>query len=423
MPVPTVSILGIANSAKAYELRDFMLRNGSDYSWEEIGSDEEARALAGVDSMQDARLPMCKLRHGSVLFNPSIQELASALLWYRKPKLASYDLAIFGAGPAGLSAAMYGASEGLKTIVIERSAVGGQASSSSRIENYLGFPEGVSGWELTARARIQAQRLGAEIIIADEAIENVENSIGVTYLASGTRIVARAVICATGIDYNRLGLPEEDRLLGHGLYYGAGSSEADLCTGRVFVIGGGNSAGQAALNFVSHGRQVTMLVRGRSLASTLSTYLVDRIVQNDSIEVRLDSVVTRIVGNDSVQAIEYRSGQAASPTRVETKNVFVCIGGSPRTSWAGPLGIATDSRGYILTGSDLREEDLSPKHWKHASRPCYLQTSVPTMFAAGDVRHNSVKRCATAVGDGATAVSMVHAYLSQFQLASTTASA
>ena len=163
MPVPTVSILGVANSAKAYELRDFMLRNGADYSWVEIGSDEEARTLAGVDTVLDARLPMCKLRHGSVLFNPSIQELASALLWYSKPKLASYDLAIFGAGPAGLSAAMYGASEGLKTIVIERSAIGGQASSSSRIENYLGFPEGVSGWELAARDRIQAQRLGAEI--------------------------------------------------------------------------------------------------------------------------------------------------------------------------------------------------------------------------------------------------------------------
>jgi thioredoxin reductase (NADPH) len=412
MPLPVVAILGIANSAKAYELRDFMLRNGSDYSWHEIGSDEDARLLAGVDSMLDSRLPMCKLQHGSVLFNPSIQELASALLWYSKPKLASYDLAIFGAGPAGLSAAVYGASEGLRTIVIERSAVGGQASSSSRIENYLGFPNGVSGWELAARARVQAQRLGAEIIIADEAIENVENSIGVTYLASGTRIVARAVICATGIDYNRLGLPEEERLLGHGLYYGAGSSEASLCTGRVIVVGGGNSAGQAALNFASHGRQVTMLVRGISLASTLSTYLVDRILQNDSIEVHLDTVVTRLVGNDSVRALEYRSGQAVLPTQVETRNIFVCIGGSPHTSWAGPLGIATDKKGYILTGGDLREENLSPRYWKQGQSPCYLQTSVPNMFAAGDVRHNSVKRCATAVGDGATAVSMVHTYLS-----------
>jgi thioredoxin reductase (NADPH) len=413
MPLPVVLILGIANSAKAYELRDFMLRNGSNYSWQEIASDDDARAFAGVDSMLDSRLPICKLQHGSVLFNPSIQELASALLWYSKPKLASYDLAIFGAGPAGLSAAVYGASEGLKTIVIERSAVGGQASSSSRIENYLGFPDGVSGWELAARARIQAQRLGAEIIIADEAIENVENSIGVTYLASGTRIVARAVICATGIDYNRLGLPEEERLLGHGLYYGAGSSEAGLCTGRVIVVGGGNSAGQAALNFANHGRQVTMLVRGISLANTLSTYLVDRIIENDSIDVLLDTVVTRLVGNDSVRALEYRSGQAVLPTRVETRNIFVCIGGSPHTSWAGPLGIATDSKGYILTGSDLRDANLSPRYWKQGQRPCYLQTSVPTMFAAGDVRHNSVKRCATAVGDGATAVSMVHNYLSR----------
>ena len=413
MSLPIVSILGIANSARAYELRDFMLRNGSEYSWQEIGSDEDARALAGVDSILDSRLPMCKLQHGSVLFNPSIQELASALLWYSKPKLASYDLAIFGAGPAGLSAAMYGASEGLKTIVIERSAVGGQASSSSRIENYLGFPGGVSGWELAARARIQAQSLGAEIIIADEAIENVENSVGVTYLASGSRIVARAVICTTGIEYNRLGLPEEERLLGHGLYYGAGSSEASLCTGRVVVVGGGNSAGQAALNFANHGRQVSMLVRGTSLASTLSTYLVDRIIHNESIEVLLDTVVTRLEGNESVRALEYQSGKVVLPTRVETQNVFVCIGGSPHTSWAGPLGIATDSKGYILTGSDLCEEDLSPRYWKRGQRPCYLQTSVPTMFAAGDVRHNSVKRCATAVGDGATAVSMVHAYLSR----------
>lgn len=419
MTLPLVRLFGPASSPSAYRLRDFLQRSGVQFDWTELQSSEDARLLAGIEGLADEHLPVCKLAGGSILFNPSVHDLASALEWFEVPKLRAYDLIIYGAGPAGLSAAVYGASEGLRTLVIERSAVGGQAASSSKIENYLGFPEGISGWELASRARRQAQRLGAEIIITEEAVTSNDGGLGRTELASGVHIESRATIIATGVDYTRLRLDGEDRLLNRGLYYGAGSSEAKLCTGHVFIVGGGNSAGQAALNFADHASQVTMLIRGDSLKETLSTYLADRIMQSPKIDVRPRTVLTKLIGTESVERIEFISGDSGACVSAQTQRVFVCIGGTPRTALAGSKSIQIDQAGYILTGSDLVLEELDTRLWSKRRPPLHMETSRPGMFAAGDVRHNSVKRCATAVGDGAAAVAMVHEFLSTVNTAQT----
>ncbi len=406
------TLFGLPNSSEAYELRDFLKRSGFPFEWIDLKTDDDARRLAGVTGLNDPRLPACVLDKGSVLFRPTTRDLAAALDWFRGPKHEQYDLAIYGAGPAGLSAAVYGASEGLRTIVLERSAVGGQAGSTYRIDNYLGFPDGISGWDLASRARQQAQRLGAEIIVTAEGVGGeTRDGWTVSWLSEGQEIVAHATICATGVEYARLGLVNEEKYLGRGLFYGAGSSEASRCTGRVFIVGGGNSAGQAALNLSRFATTVTMLVRGESLKETLSSYLVEQIEESSSIEVLVNTTLVGLDGGDSLESITYRdnkSGEVHAPTHW----VFVCIGGVPRTDWAKPGTLLTDAGGYILTGDDLILEPLPPSYWaSHSRKPMFMETSVPGLFAAGDVRHNSVKRCGTAVGDGATAVSMVHRFL------------
>jgi len=407
-----VTIIGELKSAESYTLRDFLQRSGYPFEWIEVATDEEARRLAGVDSLDDPRLPVCKISDHEVLYRPSIQELAKALDWFSGPKLAEYDLAIYGAGPAGLSAAVYGASEGLTTVLIERSAVGGQAGTTSRIENYLGFPNGISGAELAGRAREQAVRLGAEILIADECVAGaIESGKTVGYLSDGAKIVSRASICATGIEYHKLGLAGEEHLLGRGLYYGAGSSEARLCRGHVFVVGGGNSAGQAAINFAKNAEQVTMLIRGESLKATLSQYLIDRIARTKNIEVCPRCTVTELHGGRSLEGITYHDANSGRDTRAATGWLFVCIGGSPRTDWNKQNVLLKDEAGYLLTGNDFVRDGKSMTPWPLPRLPYSMETSIPGVFAAGDVRHNSIKRCATAVGDGATAVAVVHRYL------------
>jgi thioredoxin reductase (NADPH) len=405
-----IVIYGLQNSAVGYQLRDFLTRNSIKYEWVELVSDGEAQELAGVSGLGDPRLPICVLSKDVKLYCPNVRDLAVALEWFKGPKYEHYDLAIFGAGPAGLSAALYGASEGLRTIVIEKTAVGGQAGSTSNIENYMGFPDGISGWELARKARDQALRLGAEIIVAGEGVAG-EHRDGwqLSWLASGERIASKATICATGVEYCRLGLPREDEFLNRGLYYGAGSSEADLCRGHVVIVGGGNSAGQAALNFARH-TQVSMLVRGDCLKDTLSTYLLERIEGTASIKVMTMTTLIALEGKDTLEAITYRhaSGKTAS---IATQNVFACIGGRPRTDWAEPGVLHCDPAGYVLTGSDLDRSILSPTLWAENRAPLHMETSIPGLFAAGDVRHNSTKRCAAAAGDGATAVSMAHRFL------------
>jgi thioredoxin reductase (NADPH) len=407
-----VKIVDRSGSPHAHAIRDFLYRSDVPFEWVELRSDEDARK-AGVKDLRDPRLPLCIFPDGVRMEHPTIRQITQKLGWFRDPSRSEYDVAIYGAGPAGLSAAVYGASEGLKTVVIERWAPGGQAASSPKIENYLGFPEGISGAELTERARQQACRFGAEILLAREGVRG-EFTAGkcVGYLADGTKIVARSAICATGIEYYRLPVDGEERFRGAGLYYGAGASEASLCGNEhVVVIGGGNSAGQAAVQFARFARRVTMLVRGETLKASISAYLEDRIGAAPNIEVLTHTEVTALIGDDSLQAIEVTNRRTGAKQRIETRWVFACLGGAPHTDWAAEAGVIRDEAGYLVTGPDLLHEERPPKGWPLDRPPHYLETNVPGVFAAGDVRHGSVKRCASAVGEGAMAVTFVHRYL------------
>jgi thioredoxin reductase (NADPH) len=409
-----VQVLGKRGSSLGYMIRDFFHRSGIPYEWMELHNDEEARAKAGVSGLDDSRLPVCIFPDRTRLERPTIRQILEKLGWFHEPSRPEYDLAIYGAGPAGLSAAVYAASDGLATIVVERSVVGGQAGSSSRIENYLGFPDGVSGAQLAERAREQACRFGAEILVGRKGIRGeLLPGKEVGYLADGTRIVAKATICATGIEYRRLNLPNEERFLGAGLYYGAGASEASICRGDedVFVVGGGNSAGQAVMHFARVARTVNMVVRGPSLKETISQYLLDRIVAADNVRVMTNSEVVELEGDDILRAIIIQNRLMGDRERFVTRWLFVCIGGNPWTAWAEELGIIRDAAGYLVTGPDLAHDHRAPEGWPLERPPFYLETNVPGVFAAGDVRHNSVKRCASAVGEGAMAVSFVHRHL------------
>ncbi len=398
------------DTPEAYQLRDFLQRVDVPFEWTCLTSDKEARQLAGVDSLADVRLPVCLLNGDTPLFNPSVRDLAQAFDWYKSPKFNEYDVAIFGAGPAGLSAAVYAASEGLRTLLIERSIVGGEAGSTSRIENYLGFPDGIPGWELASRARAQALRLGAEIIMAADGVTGYERDGRLmAVLPSGHEIAAHVTVIATGVEYRRLHLEGESELLNRGFYYGAGASEASLCEGRAVIIGGGNSAGQAALHLVNFASEIVMLVRGSSLKETLSAYLVERIEASDNIQVRTNSVAISLQGQDRVEALVY--SDSCGEHRMETNQVFACIGGSPREAWADGTGLLTDSSGYILTDHDLAVDARFQKIWKEPRLPFHLECSIPGVFAAGDIRHNSTKRFATAVGEGASVIPPIFEYL------------
>jgi thioredoxin reductase (NADPH) len=412
---PLVRIFGRPGSATAYAIRDFLHRSDVPFEWVQLTTDEQARSQAGVDHLQDSRLPICVFPDGTRIDCPTIRQITEKLGWFRTPSRSEYDLAIYGAGPAGLSAAVYGASEGLKTVLIERSAVGGQAGTSSKIENYLGFPEGISGAELAERAREQACRFGAEILLAREGVRGEFSAgRGTGYLADGTKIVARAAICATGVAYRRLGLPNEEQYFGAGLYYGAGASEAKLVKDEhVIVVGGGNSAGQAAMHFAPLAKRVSLVIRGESLKSTLSQYLVDRVFASPNAEVLTRTDVTKLGGETYLQEVTLRHRDTDEERIIKTNWLFACIGGEPHTQWAAEVGIVRDEAGYLVTGPDLIHAGQRPANWPLDRDPYYLETSVPGMFAAGDVRHGSVKRCASAVGEGAMAVAFVHRYLAQ----------
>jgi thioredoxin reductase (NADPH) len=409
---PIVKVFGKTGSAPAYTVRDFLYRNGVPFEWTELTTNEQASQI-GVENPNDQRLPICVFSDGTRLECPSILQITEKLGWPHDPARSEYDLAIYGAGPAGLSAAVYGASEGLKTIVLERWAVGGQAGSSPRIENYLGFPDGISGAVLAERAREQAYHFGAEILVAAEGIGTefcLRKRVG--RLADGRKIVAKAAICATGITYRKLQLSNEDHFFGAGLYYGAGAGEASLCAASpVVIVGGGNSAGQAALYFARLSVKVTMIVFEESLKSTLSSYLIDRIYETKNINVLTNTQVTALDGDDVLRSITLTNRVTSESQNLETRWLFVCIGGEPRTEWALEAGITRDEEGYLITGPDLLHEGRRPDGWPLDRDPFYLETNMPGTFAAGDVRHGSVKRCASAVGEGAMAVMFVHHYL------------
>lgn len=402
-------------STRGYMIRDFLHRSDIPFEWIELASDEDARKSVNVGSRHDSRLPVCVFSDGTRMECPTVRQITEKLGWFHDPCRSEYDLAIYGAGPAGLSAAVYGASEGLTTIMVERLAVGGQAASSSKIENYLGFPKGISGAELAERAREQAVRFGAELLLGREGVrgEFVPGK-GVGYLADGTKIVARCTICATGVEYRRLNLPGEEKFLGAGIYYGAGASEASLCSNEdVFVVGGGNSAGQAALHFSRFAKTVTIVAMEDTLKNTMSQYLIDRIQGSPNIRVLPLTVVSALDGNEILREIVLKNCNTGQQQNFATHWLFVCIGGVPHTDWAVEVGIQRDESGYLITGPDLLLDGGAPKNWPLNRHPYYLETNVPGVFAAGDVRHGSVKRCASAVGEGAMAVTFVHRYLAE----------
>ena len=398
---PLVRIYGRLGSVEGYRLRDFLHRCDVPFEWVER------------DSAGDARLPICEFPDGTRMECPTLRQVIEKLGWFANPSRSEYDLAIYGAGPAGLSAAVYGASDGLKTVLVERAAVGGQAASSSKLENYLGFPQGISGAELAERAREQACKFGAEILLARKGVRaEFPAGKGVGVLDDGTKIVARASICATGVDYRRLQLPNAERFLGAGLYYGAGASEAALTRGEdVYIVGGGNSAGQSAMHFTEFAKRVFVVIRGESLKDTLSQYLVDRIRSRRNIEVMPRTEVVALHGDTLLDAVTLADRATRKERTVKTRWLFVCIGGVPQTDWAQEAGVARDEGGYLVTGPDLVRDGRRPDNWPLDRDPLYLETSMPGVFAAGDVRHNSVKRVASAVGEGAMAVAFVHRYL------------
>ena len=406
-----VRVVGHRWSERTVDVKTFLTHNHVPYRWLEVGdagsADEATRLLelakAGVDD-----LPVVALPDGAALRSPTTVELAGALGLRTRAERPLYDLCIVGAGPAGLAAAVYAASEGLATVVVERDAPGGQAGQSASIENYLGFPKGLSGADLTHRAVAQARRFGAEMVLARDVVGfETRGPVRAVLLDGSADIEARAVLVASGVSYRRLGAPGLEEVVGRGLYYGASASEAVQTAGEdVYVVGAANSAGQAALNFARYAARVVLVVRGDSLEASMSQYLIGRILAAPTIEVRLETEVVGARGDGHLEAITLCDRAAGRVEEVETGWVFVFIGAAPRTDWLGEV-VSRDDRGFVLTGTDLPADD----GWPLERGPFALETSVPGVFAAGDVRRDSMKRVASAVGEGAMSVYLVHRYL------------
>lgn len=411
---PQVVLVATRSSAAAYAIRDFLSRNGYPYEWVDVEQDPAAQVV-GLTEAERSSLPLCVLPDGSRLAPATVESVASGLGMVSTPAFAEYDLAIVGAGPAGLAAAVYGASEGLRVVVIEAVAPGGQAGTTSMIENYLGFDRGISGSELATRAAAQARRFGAEILLARRLVDLSADGLGyVAELSDGTLTRGRAILVASGVEWRRLGAPGVEDLFGAGVYYGAGPSEAMSCLGsRVTVVGGGNSAGQAVVRFSRYARQVTLLVRGARLESSMSQYLIDHVRSLGNVEVRTRSNVVGVEQDGRLRALFLEAEDDAELERLPADALFICIGGTPRTDGVSGLGLAADDAGYLLTGNDLSGAPSALDGWPLAREPLPLETNRPGLFAAGDVRHGSIKRCAAAIGEGAMAVALVHQRLAE----------
>ena len=400
-----VRVIGHRFSKESREVRDFLARNRVLARWIDVERDAEARELLEVFDIDADRLPVALLEDGSVLERPSVLELAEHLGVSAQPIEEHYDLVIVGGGPAGLAAAVYGASEGLRTVMVERETPGGQAGQSTRIENYLGFPAGVSGSDLARRATSQARRLGAELLNVQDVVALRPEGVGrFVELSGGNTLSSHCVLVASGVSYRKLDVPGFEALTGAGVSYGAAPAEARSCADQsVVVIGGANSAGQAALYLSTHANRVTMLVRGRSLQASMSHYLVERLETSENIDVRTQTQALAAEGDGHLEALRVRGPDGEETLPADA--CFVFIGASPRTDWLSGV-VARDERGFILAGPDVPENG-----WPLGRDPYVLETSVPGVFVAGDVRARSVKRVASAVGEGSMAVSLIHQYL------------
>ncbi|WP_329500836.1 FAD-dependent oxidoreductase [Kitasatospora herbaricolor] len=410
-PVPETKVVGHRWSAHSSEVREFLARNQVPYRWYPSDEPEGQRLLAaaGEDGL---RLPLVITADGRVLVEPDARELAGRVGLATAPSADFYDLIVVGGGPAGLGAAVYGASEGLRTVLVERTATGGQAGQSSRIENYLGFPDGVSGAQLTDRARRQAARFGAEMLTAREVVGLEVNGPSRTVrFADGSAIAAHTVILATGVTYRQLDAPGVAGLTGRGIFYGAALTEAAGCAGKdVHIVGGANSAGQAAVYLAKGARSVTILVRAADLTRSMSHYLVQQIAELPSVTVRARTEVARAHGSDHLERLTLRDTVTGATEEVDAQWLFVFIGAAPLTGWLEGV-VVRDERGFVVAGPDLAPGGEPPKGWPLDRVPYHLETSVPGVFVAGDARSESAKRVASAVGEGAMAVMLVHRYL------------
>ena len=408
---PETKVVGHRWSARSSDVREFLGRNGVPYHWYQ--SDEpEGRRLLEAAKVDDRHLPVVITQGGEALVEPTDAELAAQVGLGTVPAEKFYDLAVIGAGPAGLGAAVYGASEGLRTILIERTAAGGQAGQSSRIENYLGFPDGVSGSQLTDRARRQAARFGAEFVTAREVVGlEVTGSARTIRFADGDTLSAHSLILATGVTYRQLTGPGLAQLTGRGVYYGSAMSEASACAGDdIYIVGGANSAGQAAVYLARYARSVTILIRGAALETGMSYYLVQQIAGIAQIRVRTSTEVISGSGGEHLENLTLRDSAAGTTEIVDAQRLFVFIGAAPRTEWLDGV-VLRDPRGFVIAGPDLPLEGTRPRGWTADRAPYHLETSVPGVFVAGDARAESAKRVASAVGEGAMAVMLVHRYL------------
>ncbi len=412
-----IRVLGTRWSPRSYELRDFLARNHVPYQWIDVeasANDPETKRLLEALGPDATQLPVVLFPDGTKLLESIPSDVAQKVGLRTRAQTDFYDLAIVGGGPAGLAAAVYGASEGLHTVMIEREAPGGQAGMSSRIENYLGFPMGLSGGDLARRAVVQAQRFGVEILSPQEAVGvRTEGPYRIIKLTDGSEISCHALMIATGVQWRRLAAEGINRLQGAGIYYGGGATEAIACKGEtVYVVGGANSAGQAAMNFARYAERVVILVRGDSLASTMSQYLIDQIKATPNISIWAHASVAEAHGTTHLEEISVLCSDTNKIERVPATSMFIFIGALPRTDWLAGM-VERDDRGFVLTGPDLIHDGQRPKGWTPDRDPYLLETNVPGIFAVGDVRHGSVKRVASGVGEGSVAVQFIHQYLSK----------
>jgi thioredoxin reductase (NADPH) len=410
-PVPETKVVGHRWSARCSEVREFLARNQVPYRW--YNSDEpEGERLLEAAQADGLSLPVVITPDGDPLIEPTDTELASRVGLATTPAADFYDLIVIGGGPAGLGAAVYGASEGLRTVLVERLATGGQAGQSSRIENYLGFPDGVSGAQLTDRARRQATKFGAEVLTTRDVVAlEIKGSARAVRFADGTSLDAHTIILATGVSYRQLSAPGLSELTGRGVYYGSALTEASACLGQdVYIVGGANSAGQAAVYLSRHAKSVTILVRGPSLEKSMSYYLIKQIEDIPNLAVRTCTEVSAAAGEDHLESLTLRNTASGEEETVDASLLFLFIGAAPLTDWLDGV-VVRDSAGFVVAGPDLSVGGERPRGWELDRMPYHLETSVPGVFVAGDARAESAKRVASAVGEGALAVMLVHRYL------------